>query len=429
MSNEINGDVTNLSIISGKLSDEELYLLANPDAPWAGMSLDFQALNNEADVQIGVGGLTTVWNSGGYAWTESKSIYEPVAPNTPVWNGSELLYYPEATNGLLHSNNLTVAPWGNYNFAPIILKQDAVGLIGGANTATRLRGDGVNDKGRQNSFSILADTTVYTSKFWVGKGQGELKLRQGMIGGTAVTTYTTINLSDGTLSNTAGAGSVDVTSVGNWWLVLISEANNSTNTIIRVIILDPDGVADKIIGEVEILPDKTIPEVRALPPIFTEGAAVTMDRTDYSFDIANHDDDNGIWVCDWKPSYADTEQLVHSGIISTTSGAENILYDHAGAGSIYSYDGTTPAILLTSWGADDVSNLSVTYHAGDAQMQISNNTASGEAPYDGTYISDGSSIRIHKDQTITASMKNLRRYSITSYAQGKAFVYKNFPTL
>ena len=188
-------------------------------------------------------------------------------------------------------------------------------------------------------------------------------------------------------------------------------------------------MGELIVGNVEIHANNTIEEVRGLPAIFTAGATATMLRTDYHYDIANHDDAQGAWYIELMNSAdGDAVQDLSAGIIRC---ANNILYRQTNLGNVYSWDGTTAVgRAQTDLPKDTVYKVGVIYDSVPLTKQIVINRAFDESvvetdvkDYDGAYgISTELQIpQKNNSHQYAYKFRNVRRYD-TSFDESKRII-------
>ena len=187
------------------------------------------------------------------------------------------------------------------------------------------------------------------------------------------------------------------------------------------------GTADIVIGNIEWNDNKTIAEVRGLGPIFTTTAAVSTDANTGSFDSANHRDDLAAYYVEINVSTASSTWSLPQANIqiigTSTSGVHGIMHAQNTINTVTGYDGTNFSNHIIPVTAEDtLIKLGKVYEAGTSQQTYRDgiNTWTDFA-YDGAWDYNGLPIQM-KTQSVSFKMRNLQRYDIASYAEGKTII-------
>ncbi|RLD00173.1 MAG: hypothetical protein DRI65_16640 [Chloroflexota bacterium] len=418
MSNEINSNIKNIAVVQGSLTDEEIYLLGNDD-PWAGMSLDFQAINTIGNVEIGIGGITTVRSSDAYVYNKSTQVYDLFTSDQQLWLNGELQYYPDATNSIYNSADLSnTDDWSTSGICTATL--DVTGLDGSANSATTVRNIGLVgvDEVSGGDGHTYANDVIVGLKVWAKK----------------VTTSGLLTIQQNAHIS-FGEWTVDVSLIGSGFEQLTEE--HPAVTVVTPMVASNAGVfgikfytdvglIDIVIGNVQAHEGKTIAEIRGLPFIPTT-FPTTMLRTDYSFDIANYVADDGIIVCEESRSlYSSEAGAGQVGLISIQPSAEPVYKQTPERTSTYGGDIVG---MVNTFSANQVLESGVVYIAGGDLGVFVDNVIGDEAAGQSFRAPALSALELFYNETYACTMKNLRRYHITSYIQGASFVSRNFPAV
>lgn len=351
-------------------------------------------------------------------------------------------YVPAADNHILRSNNLTVTPWTQNT--TVISAFDAVGLTGAANAATTLTDNDVANAGSVTQTMGWADVgDVVTTRTWIKKEASPtaiVALYVNLGGANSQQQFLHFETDTG---NTAfysdfDAGAVEVIDGGDWWIVLqqLTDPVGGSNPMT---IIPADGftlgardvaaTGSCIIGNVEGHLNKTIAEVRGLPPIFTTTASVATDQTLYSFSIANHNDSSGAYYTEYMPSF-DQGSIPSIGCdirtridgspsgrtILVQSSGTSIGANALGALATGFNSGVDPADVTIKmacvYTTDDVGPLDLNQ---DGNWDLSVATGyTGFANLAGIYID-----RTTNPTAAAYKIRNLQRYDISSYEEGK----------
>lgn len=135
------------------------------------------------------------------------------------------------TNSVLWSRDLSNAAWTKTSATAAL---NALGLDGTPSSASTLTDASAGAHGTADqSVTIANNNATHNSVYWIRKDTITARfvgLESVLSGGTIVFRTVHLNTSTGavTISNSAGTGSVGVTSIGDWWRVEISLTNNTT---------------------------------------------------------------------------------------------------------------------------------------------------------------------------------------------------------
>ena len=421
-------------------------------------------------VRIGTGDLTTTHADTLYA-PDFNGVYQAFPADAPVWAGGRcelvggpgtdvvkvfandgpggaplpempyLQYYPGSTNSAFYSNTLDATAWTHT--VGVDWAVDAVGLDGTPNSAVTVGDSSGSTVHRiyattSSSAAKVSDTAQHTMVLWLKKDADETvfpRIIMGLLGGTPQNQAFTINKNTGVVAPLSGTGTTEVVDAGGWWKILVEMTSVAGNTngnldISPAYSSTNGGSQDNtlqgsvVVGQVEFYYNKTIAEVRGLGPVFTTSAAVSVAATTYSFDIANHNDDAGAYFVEnnmggYKQSHA-------------------LLALRANANSLMSVSGNAAAAQLTSWtlaGASSVTALGSlvydtpykfgnSYSQTDNQLSINANDAWGtEIAYAGFNLTNNKlELCYHANFMTATKLRNLQRYDITSYQDGKDII-------
>jgi hypothetical protein len=211
---------------------------------------------------------------------------------------------PALTNLVQDSRDLRTAGWwsGSTLIAP---EYDQAGIQGEPNTATEL----FSDAGGYNNASapaVTVDAGSAVARFMIKKDSDETRFPQFNVPKGAPMDVR-LNTATGATHIASGTSSVEVESVGDWWVLYIQ--NDGTQTSIAVSIFPAASttltgsasgsvVGSIIVGSVELFSGKTIAEVKGAAPIVTAGTTVTSTAVVCAFDLLNHDNAQGAYYCE-----------------------------------------------------------------------------------------------------------------------------------
>ena len=176
-----------------------------------------------------------------------------------------------------------------------------------------------------------------------------------------------------------------------------------------------------VVGQTEVHLNKTIAEVRGLPPIFTTTAAVSTDATVYTFDDENHSDSAGVYYIEAEDSVEGAEYTEYMGLVTLHgSGSNYMIQKRYGSDSTFVRDGTNTQSIASAWTKNVGYKTAIAYHADEAQMFINyNGTASPDDTYDGAFGKNLNAIKLCEDSDVSMKLRDLRRYNIDTYQDGK----------
>jgi len=362
------------------------------------------------------------------------------------WNGSawadnllatgmpQLQYTPDATNSWVYSNTDIIHPM---NGTPT-LTLDQVGLTGEPNTAILLS-DAQTDYPSviRPEVATVADTSVHTFKTWVKKDENETRFpafNTLYVGGAW--NKVLLNTKTGAFNKYEGSENVEIVDDGLWWVV-VQEMTNTNLTSLRHYIapaMSDDFATESssptgsiILGQREVHLNKTITDVRGLPPIFTDSAAASINRTDYRWDLANHDQDNGAYFYNLESSISGSEiptASYYSWLTASNVTAANLAFAKPDSGyQLGTYDGERILGFTGAWSRNVVYAHGVTYDATDALKTVyvdgvvSTITGYNEV-YRGTYGA-WANLFLAYSNPHTHYFSNIQRWTIPDYATGK----------
>jgi hypothetical protein len=232
-----------------------------------------------------------------------------------------------------------------------------------------------------------------------------------------------INTNDGTLTRMAGTMTADVREsvrVGEWWRVM-AQYTPSQETNTAFVFLPWDGVNDW--DGFHVFNGKTIAEVRGLGPIFTTTAAASTDETIYSFDSLNHNDTGGAYYWEMDIPATDT---VHAGALRQSYiGSGNALawFYSPNVGSISGLrlrdTANSNAVIAASLAG--AHKLAGVYMTGENLSPNVDGVFGNELAYSGAFQALSGGLIVGAGD-VAALFRNLRRYDITSYAEGKQII-------
>jgi hypothetical protein len=355
------------------------------------------------------------------------------AVGTPLAEMPYLDYVPAATVSNKYSRDLSSVEWGGTGTNTY----DQIGITGEANTATLLADAGAGFDQRRNSFAISADSNTHAMVTWVKKDTDETRF-VGLVcnGYTNKGDYVALNTKTGyswiSINNGINTA-VEVIDDGDWWKVCIQADNDGVQASFIAVIFPAlcsaeDGAPDTnasgscIIGNCQVHLNKTIAEVRGLPPIFTTTSATSTDATVYYFNIANFNQDGATYV-EWSPTW-DYDLATYHNILNPRDIVGNS-YLYQNAGNIQSHDGTnTIANVETGYVAGDLMQLGIAHHGSDGLADINvDGLWQSEQTFDGAYITGTNySIAKYNSTMRQFKMRNIKGYTASSLADAKAAI-------
>jgi len=397
--------------------------------------LVFHALDDvagvfSADVIVGTGNIAEARTSTIYLPDDSSPVlwksYATTVPGEYYAGGKWWLYgAPAATNQITWSSDLTNPAWTQQGTA--ISAYDAVGLEGVANTATTLTDDDAAAfELVVETLTIPDDSNTNVLRAFVAVDNDETRFSEFQLqynGGTRQEITAQINTKTGAIVNRISTGTTanEVNQVGNWWEVLISVANNSTGNTSNTSRVSPArattiglneaaATGSIIIPNIGLGLNRTIASLRGSSPIFNAGATGSINITETSFDLANHDNTQGGYFINWTPHFATSEASGNIEIISLNGGADLLYYDATNS-LLSSTDGTNTASVSLTVVAGTTYKCWAGFGSGSLQVGV--DAATGTATnYDGAFAT-GTKMEILGRTGFTQRARDLRRYNQT----------------
>ena len=155
------------------------------------------------------------------------------------------------------------------------------------------------------------------------------------------------------------------------------------------------------------------------PPIVTATSAVASTSCQYSFDIDNHDNTQGLYTLTFSPFVNSGDSTADIRILSLDNDSGLLFYDQS-EGKFTCTDGTNTATFTHALTAGETIKLAVAY--GDSKMAIGVNDEWGsEASYDGAFTI-GSSLVVGYLADCPFLIRDIRRYDM-SYSDGKLLAW------
>jgi hypothetical protein len=358
------------------------------------------------------------------------------AVGAPLADVPYLQYYPAAQNDCLYSRDLTNAAWSIIQTGAS--SYDQVGLTGEPNTASLISDDDAANIA-QLSNTVTVGTGDITGRFFVKKDTDQSRMPAFAF---VNTTYEiAMNTQTGATSVLSGTGSHEVVDLGGWWLVLLQVNNSVANTQIRISparqtvlgVDDPTATGSIIVGNVEVHAGKTIAEVRGLGPIFTEASAVATDAPVYSFDQANYAD-NAAWFYEHTISanISTVSNDSEGGVAFSGLAYIGLYYYESGGAMRFSARGAGggtfgPTNIINALVPDTMHRYGWSGHLTDntaaVKETITNAWSADASSYTGWSVSALSAMSNSAvSAKFSAKMRELQRYDITSYADGKTII-------
>jgi hypothetical protein len=336
------------------------------------------------------------------------------AVGAPLSETPYLQYYPAAQNDVVDSNDFP--SWTAAN--GLVATADQSGLTGEPNTASTVQRGGS------------------ASATWIGKpfgGAGSVTkcrvvyAKAGTGSWIQVTTssggyYANFDLTNGVVGDTHASVTAEIIDMGGGIYKCISLSSNSDD-------------CNVILYQGESHENKTIAEVRGLGPIFTTTAAVATDFTDYTFDITNHDDTQGAYYDEFTLPYSfpETKQSSNGGLIATRSNTFQVTHSLAsGTDGVSTFDQLGAGSLASGSGYvayDPLKGASV-YHQTEDKLVANMSGVYGSETTFGGYGTNLNVIRCCRngrgvggtDNLYPLQIRELQRYDITSFAEGKTII-------
>lgn len=350
---------------------------------------------------------------------------------------------PAATNACIHSRGYAEADWDVSKCAAPIA--DQVGISGVTNTAWTLTDDESNSAAAEDrcsqTLSIPDDSNTHVLKAWIKKTTGASTypgIQLLYINGATVQCGVAIDTNNGTLTDrdAKAPDAASIHSSGDFYIVCIAIANNGTGNISARIDLAPAVNANasgtwvyttqgaSIWGQAELHLNKTIAEVRGLPPIFTEGSTVSTLADTQTFDAANWSETGGLLYCEVKLSASQTELNTLNtafGIFSSTTGSAANQMSVNASGQVASTDGAVSTVTTSHDG--EVLKIALAYSTAESLKKLYLKVGSGsvvtdEDAYDGSFGTDA--IEMFNAILTACEARDLRGYNYSSYTAANA---------
>ena len=294
-----------------------------------------------------------------YPYANGNTVLNNVvteAPGTAITPAPQILMQQQRTTLIKWSRDLTNAAWTKAAGATSSL---VVGMDGGASTATLLTNSGAGGF-KYQVVTISAVVQPLLVRHWIIADQDESRfpgIFLDVLGGSVWYHFNTAT-GDLTLERGTVAGyRVEANLVGEIWEVMCEVPNINSGASATIYSIPADtttpGTREPasttgsiVVGNVEFYENKTIEQIRGTSPIFTEAAAVTVDKDKYVIsDFSNWaPTTSGIMLFAFTPSgdwaALGAEQLVYGGA------SANLLFRSANDDGLKATDGTsTPTIL------------------------------------------------------------------------------------
>lgn len=346
------------------------------------------------------------------------------AVGAPLPEVPYLKYQPGATNSCLDSNNLEGSAWSANGSSALV--KDLEGLTGVPNTGFTITGSSTGDSVSQNF-----DTTSYvrsTDVFWYRPADS-----------TSVQTYFLVRSNEYVIFNpstsTFISASANITEhefidAGNGVMKLLITCEGVGGTAQALaFIASASGLATLGYLQVDRYVNKTIAEVRGLGPIFTTTAAVSTDATTYSVALANWGDDSGsAFYFEGAHAVETADPAVFGELAWLSHGQVNRpIYFETSPTNLFRSANISFGTASWAGGAPfTAQKLGAVFHAGDAKQDFNEggNWRQEQAwtEWQGSHIPNNFYIMSYSSMSVTAKMRNLRRYDITSYQEGKDII-------
>lgn len=360
-----------------------------------------------------------------------------------------LKYQPAATNSLTYSRDMSNAAWQKLGATAAYTQ---TGLDGSPNSASLLTDTGAAyGEVKQLGVAIVADAV--TMVFYVQKDLDETRFPEFSISLNGTVFAVQFNTRTGayTFRTGGGTGLAEVVDCGDWWKLLVycpRASSTSLNIIIMPAISDVFGstninaAGSFVIGNVELHLNKTIAQVRGLGPIFTTTAAVTTNSTALSFDGSNHNPLEAAWYQEWVVDGMITNNHLVGWERYVTAGADDATLkmfmvmvgaNTAGVQSpssryLNQSDTTSNVTHSTDATARLLGHQGVVYSAGVQKITLRWKDANGV--HDLEALDFKSTLDDNTKPLVLANrgtawtpgavlIRNLRRYGIASYQEGK----------
>jgi hypothetical protein len=246
------------------------------------------------------------------------------------------------------------------------------------------------------------------------------------------------------------ADAIEVLDTGDFWVLLVQYTPTAAGEFriqpARATTLggaEDNAVTGSIVlGQCEYHGNKTIAEVRGLGPIFTTTAAASTDRTVYNFEQANQNNTEAAWTCDVFP-YVGMDDPLPAAVWWDESllffGSAHGITHYANAAPYFGFRNQPSGGGNGTTGGGDAADrpevmkpytFGISYHAGEMSAgRLHNGQPSTVwAETLTTFHSAGHETGISLGKPVPANsgmpygIRNIRRYNITSYAEGKQII-------
>lgn len=349
----------------------------------------------------------------------SRVVYATDGVGDPLVPLPMVVHAPAATNVITYSNDLTGASWVK---SKSTATYDQIGLTGAANTASKMIDDSAGGTGlvriSSNKAVIAGERNVFRV---IAKADQLTWLRlEALSYDNTPRCY--FDLGNGVIGTLTGTGDADMRLVATGVYECLIEWESTTDLSGSGAMfpanadgnatVDRDGTSSVIILHAEFHRNKTIAEIIGSPPIFTSGASVTRALCVMEFDDANHNDTNGAYYLEFKPSFATADAAGNIEILSLGGGVDLLYYDVT-AGAFESTDGTNTAAKTQTLVAETTYKIAVAYGDGSLRVCV-DGTWGTEQSYDGAFAS-GTELALFRAGSYVCAARDLRRYS-GSYA-------------
>jgi hypothetical protein len=317
-----------------------------------------------------------------------------------------------------------------------------VGLTGEPNTASLIDKTAL---GQGTGQSILTGASVTTLKVWIKKDTDQTRFPLAHIKNAA---GVFLNTQTGHVWGTSAVAPVAVESIdaGDWWIALAEITTAGASLEFRAWAaaqsVEDDGTVDSsvtgsaIFGNYEVYPNKTIPEVRGLGPIFTVASAVATDVTVYTWDNSNYENLSSAWFVEENSDWNSSPNSAYHTLGAVAPSASSMFkIDTRDDGANTTQIGTS--YINTSAGSEFpgffdppgfthgvTSKMALNYNDTDAKLNISvNNVWDTERVNFANMVVASQALEFAgRGVNGSAKLRNLQRYDIASYAAGVTII-------
>lgn len=307
---------------------------------------------------------------------------------------------------------------GNWTkVAGATVAKDAVGLTGSSNEAFTVTDSGGALQYVQENTAVATNTDTHISVTRVAFNPAPSVYPRVTIylsGGTPLEQSLVLDPSDGTYVETASQGSVlSVTRDGDFWVVIQSITNNSSNNDCILFLLpafNTDGsgtINNAAQGSTVFASCELYKTAWSYSPVLTTGGTAKTRLADSgaTFNIANWSDAQGSMEFVLTPYFVGRNG---GGIISTNAAQNNLLSFGTGADQqVFLFDGTQAPSFAPVWNTTG-EPITLRLRWGSGKMRLSYNGVLGaESNYDGSFNPSGA-ITLFMNLSLGAAMKDLR---------------------